>query len=95
MSAKTHFLRGLIFDRRNDLPVLYQSIRNMGTPQIETLRSDLFELRGRLAMAEKDWARAVLPLDETSQPRREDLYCRRMVISQARAATASENAGKK
>lgn len=95
MRAKTHFLRGLIFDRRNDLPALDESIRSMGVPQIETLKSDLFELRGRLAMAEKDWDRAVLLLDEASRLRRQDLDYRRMVISQALAAKAIENEGKK
>jgi tetratricopeptide (TPR) repeat protein len=89
--AKTHFLRGLIADRRNDVVALRETISVMGQPENDLLKSDLSELNGRLAMAEKDWSRASWFLDESSRLRKKNRDYRRMAITLSLAAEAAEN----
>jgi tetratricopeptide (TPR) repeat protein len=92
--ARTHFLRGLIAARRNDVPMLRRSIRRMGRPENDILLSDLAELRGRLAMAEEAWRRAASHLKDAARLRRHSLDYRRMARSLALAAAASRKAGR-
>ena len=91
--AQTHYLRGLISSRRNDLSALRESISEMGQPESDSLKAALAELRGRLAMAEKKWDDAVLFLDEAALSRMISLDYRRMAVCLALAAEASEHAG--
>lgn len=93
--ARTHFLRGLIADGRKDWECLRQSIAALGVPENEVVQADAAELRGRLAMAEKDWPRAIAALDAATDTRRNQLDYRRMAITLALSADACEKAGQK
>ena len=92
--AKTNFLRGLISSHRKDVDGMREAINSMGQPQNPILKSDLAELRGRLAMAQNKWDQAVGFFDEATGYRRETLDYRRMAMMQALSAEASEKAGK-
>ena len=92
--AKTYFLRGLISSHRKDVAGMQDAINSMGQPQNAIVKSDLSELRGRLAMAENKWDQAVGHLDEAAVYRRANFDYRRMAMTQALSAEASEKAGK-
>lgn len=92
--AKTYFLRGLISSHRKDVAGMQDAINSMGQPQNAIVKSDLSELRGRLAMSENKWDQAVGLLDEAAVYRRANFDYRRMAMTQALSAEASEKAGK-
>ncbi len=92
--ARTYFLRGLISSHRKDVAGMQDAITSMGQPQNAIVKSDLAELRGRLAMAEKQWDQAVGLLNESAAYRRANFDYRRMAMTQALSAEASEKAGK-
>jgi len=92
--AKTYYLRGLISSHRNDIAGIRESIKKMGEPEFVTVMADQKELQGRLAMAENNWNQAIIELDQATRLRRENHDYRRMAITWALSATASEKAGK-
>ena len=92
--TRTSFLRGLIASGKNDMAGIDAAIFNMGQPQSVVLRADKAELQGRLAMAKNKWEEAIVALDQATSLRRESLEYRRMAISLALSAAASEEAGR-
>ena len=94
IKTKTCFLRGLIASDRNDLAGLHEAMQNMGQPESLVVQSDRKELQGRLALAEKKWDQAIIVLDQATRLRRENQDYRRMAITLALSAAASEKVGK-
>lgn len=94
LQAKTYFLRGLISSDRNDAAGIGEAVRNLGPAEVEMVKSDRMELQGRLAMAEKRWEQAIIDLDQATRLRREYRDYRRMAITLALSAAASEKAGR-
>lgn len=92
--AKTSYLRGLISSQRNDIAGIREAIRNIGQSEIMTVKADQMELQGRLAMAENSWNQAVFDFDQVTHLRRENRDYRRMAITLALSATASEKSGR-
>jgi tetratricopeptide (TPR) repeat protein len=94
IGTKTYFLRGLISSHRNDVAGMQDAINSMGQPQNAIVKSDLSELRGRLAMAENQWDQAIVLFDEATVYRRENFDYRRMAMTQALSAEVCQKAGK-
>lgn len=92
--ARTHFLRGLIAIEREDIHRLRDEIDALGNPKNPLLRGDLVELKGHLALAERDWVAAVKAFDQAVILRRETIDYQAMRKDLALAAKASERAGK-
>lgn len=92
--SKTYFIRGLVSSHRDDVAGMQKAIDKMGQPQNATVKSDLSELSGRLAMAENKWDQAIRLFDEATVVRRENSDYRRMAMTQALSAEANEKAGK-
>ena len=91
--GRTHFLRGLIANERQDLDQLRDEIAALGKPKNPLLRGDLAALTGHLAMAEQDWGAAVQAFDEAVMMRRMAIDYQAMIKNLALAARASERAG--
>jgi hypothetical protein len=94
IQSRTHFLRGLIANQRDDTANLREAIVFLGKPKEIQLRADRQELLGYLAMADHKWAEAVEAFDEAAKLRREVLDYRSMVRALALAGEASERAGR-
>ena len=94
VESKTHFLRGLIADKRGDTNQLRKEINALNSFSDSGLKADQEELSGRLAMAENNWDAAIQAFDSTARRRREKLDYRKMAQALALAAEASDRAGK-
>jgi tetratricopeptide (TPR) repeat protein len=94
VESKTHFLRGLIADKRGDTNQLRKEINALNSFADSGLKADREELSGRLAMAENNWDAAIQAFDSTARQRREKLDYRKMVQALALAAEACDRAGK-
>jgi len=92
--GRTHFLRGLIAAERGDVHQLRSEIAALGRPQNPSLRGDLLELQGHLALAEQNWNAAVKAFDEAVMLRRETIDYQAMMKVLALAANACQKAGK-
>ena len=93
IKAKTYFLRGLIASDRQDIAGIRESMQKMGQPESLVVQSARIELQGRLAMAENRWDQAITFLDQATRLRREVQDYRRMAITLALSAAASEKTG--
>jgi len=94
VESKTHFLRGLIADKRGDTNQLRKEINALNSFSASGLKADLEELNGRLAMAENNWDAAIQAFDSSARRRREKLDYRKMAQALALAAEACDQAGK-
>ena len=94
VESKTHFLRGLIADKRGDTNQLRKEINALNSFSASGLKADLEELNGRLAMAENNWDAAIQAFDSSARRRREKLDYRKMAQALALAAGACDQAGK-
>ncbi len=94
VESKTHFLRGLIADKRGDTNQLRKEINALNSFADSGLKADREELSGRLAMAENNWEAAIQAFDSTAGHRREKLDYRKMVQALALAGEACDRAGK-
>ena len=94
VESKTHFLRGLIADKRGDTNQLRKERNALNSFSDPGLKADLEELSGRLAMAENDWDAAIQAFDSSARRRREKLDYRKMAQALALAAGACDQAGK-
>jgi tetratricopeptide (TPR) repeat protein len=91
--AKTHFLRGLVATEHADTPRLREAIaalKHAGSPE---LQADHAELRGHLALAERNWEVAVLAFDTAAELRRMSLDYSSMARALAKAGEAAEQNG--
>ncbi len=93
VQGRTHFLRGLIAFERGAVKQLRNEIAALGQPKIPSLRADLFELQGHLAMAEHNWTAAIEAFDQGVKLRRETIEYAAMVKGLALAGKACEKAG--
>jgi tetratricopeptide (TPR) repeat protein len=91
--GRTHFLRGLIASEREDINQLRDEVAALGNAKNPLLRGDLAELKGHLALAERDWVAAVKAFDEAAVRRRKAIDYQAMRKNLALAAEASERAG--
>ena len=94
VESKTHFLRGLIADKRGDTNQLRKESNALNSFANSGLKADQEELSGRLAMAENNWDAAIQAFDSTARRRREKLDYRKMAQALALAAEACDRAGK-
>ena len=94
VQSKTHYLRGLIANDRGDSAILRTEISALAKSDSPVVRADREELIGHLAMKERRWNEAVLAFDEAAALRRQLLDYRGMVKVLAKAAEASERAGR-
>ena len=95
VEAKTHFLRGVLADRRGDIDRLRSELEALNRVTGPGMAADREELTGRLAMAENRWHDAAGAFDRAAAQRRRDLDYRQMAENLALAARASEQAGKR
>jgi tetratricopeptide (TPR) repeat protein len=95
VEAKTHFLRGVLADRRGDIDRLRTELEALNRMTGPGMAADREELTGRLAMAENRWHDAAGAFDRAAAQRRQDLDYRQMAENLALAARASEQAGKR
>ncbi len=94
VESKTHFLRGLIADKRGDTNQLRKEINALNSFAGPGLKADREELSGRLAMVESNWEAAIQAFDSSARRRREKLDYRKMAQALALAAEACDQAGK-
>lgn len=94
IQSKTHFLRGLIAYKRDDITQLRIEIAALGKPSVTGLRADREELIGRLAALEGKWDEAIGAFDSTAELRREDSDYGEMANALAMAARSCEQAGR-
>jgi tetratricopeptide (TPR) repeat protein len=94
VESKTHFLRGLIADKRGDTNQLRKESNALNSFADSGLKADQEELSGRLAMAENNWDAAIQAFDSSARRRREKLDYRKMAQALALAAEACDQAGK-
>ena len=94
VQSKTHYLRGLIANDSGDSATLRTEISALAKSDSPVVRADREELVGHLAMKERRWNEAVLAFDEAAALRRQMLDYRGMVKVLAKAAEASEHAGR-
>jgi len=92
--SKTHFLRGLISDKRGQTDQLGREIDALDKSGDPGNRADREELIGRLAMAEGSWDAAIEALDRTAGLRRENRNFGEMAQALSLAADACQQAGK-
>ena len=91
---KTHFLRGLIANERDDPLTLRVELTALTNSNSLIIRADREELIGHLALIERRWDEAVLAFDEAAALRRQSLDYRSMVNALAKAGEACERAGR-
>jgi len=94
VESKTHFLRGLIADKRGDTNQLRKEINALNSFADSGLKADREELSGRLAMAEGNWEAAIEAFDHTAGLRSEGFDYRELAQALALAADACDRAGK-
>ena len=94
VQSKTHYLRGLIANDGGDPATLRTEISALAKSDSPVVRADREELSGHLALKERRWNEAVLAFDEAAALRRQMLDYRGMVKVLAKAAEASERAGR-
>jgi tetratricopeptide (TPR) repeat protein len=92
--AKTYFLRGLLATERTDTAHLREAIASLEHTSRPELRADHAELRGYLALAERDWEAAVQAFDIAAELRRVSLDYPSMARALAKAGEASERGGR-
>ena len=93
VQSKTHFLRGLIANKKGDTDKLREAIASMGQPNLLQLCADRHELSGHLALLEQEWEKAIEAFETAAELRREAFDYRGMVKALALAGKASEKAG--
>ena len=93
VESKTHFLRGLIADKRGDTNQLRKESNALNSFADSGLKADQEELSGRLAMAENNWDAAIQAFDSSARRRREKLDYRKMAQALSLAAEACDQAG--
>jgi tetratricopeptide (TPR) repeat protein len=93
VQSKTHFLRGLIANKKGDTDKLREAIVSMGQSDLSQLRADRQELLGHLAMLEQDWEKATDAFETATELHRECLDYRSMAKALALAGEASQKAG--
>ena len=91
--SRTHFLRGLIAVERGDVHQLRNETAALGQPNNPSLRGDLAELQGHLAMVEQNWEAAIDGFDKAAILRRETIDYHAMMKVLALAGKACEMAG--
>jgi tetratricopeptide (TPR) repeat protein len=92
--AKTYFLRGLLASERADTARLREAIASLEHTSRPELQADHAELRGYLALAERDWEAAVQAFDIAAELRRVSLDYPSMARVLAKAGEASERGGR-
>jgi tetratricopeptide (TPR) repeat protein len=88
--ARTQFLRGLMAAERTDTARLREAVAATENARRPELRADHAELRGYLAMAERQWGAAVQAFNDAAELRRESLDYASMVRALAKAGEAAE-----
>jgi tetratricopeptide (TPR) repeat protein len=88
--AKAQFLRGLMAAERGDKVRLQEAVAAVEQANHPDLRADHAELRGYLAMAERNWEAAVQAFDAAAELRRESVDYASMIRTLAMAGEASE-----
>lgn len=91
--ARVQFLRGLMAAERGDTARLREAMTALETAAHLELRADHAELRGYLALAERNWEAAVQAFDAAAALRRESLDYVSMGRALALAGSASERNG--
>ncbi len=94
VAGKTHYLRGLIADRRGDADQLGREVEALDRFGNAVARADYHELSGRLAMAGGNWETAVEAFDQTVTLRRQGRDYAEMSQALALSADACRQAGK-
>ena len=94
VACKTHYLRGLIADRRGDADQLGREVEALDRFDNAVARADYHELSGRLAMAGGNWETAVEAFDQTVTLRRQGHDYAEMSQALALSADACRQAGK-
>jgi tetratricopeptide (TPR) repeat protein len=94
VQQKTHFMRGLIANERDDPQKLREAIAALAKSNSPVIRADREELVGHLSLTERRWDEAVLAFDEAAALRREILDYRGMVNALAKAGEACERSGR-
>jgi tetratricopeptide (TPR) repeat protein len=92
--AKAHFLRGLMATEHADTAHLRESIAALEHASSLELRADHAELRGHLALAERDWEGAVQAFDTAAELRRVSSDYASMARALAKAGEAAERNGR-
>ena len=92
--AKAHFLRGMMATERNDTTRLRAALAALEHASSPELRADHAELRGYLALAERDWEVAVQAFDTAAELRRVSLDYSSMARVLAKAGEAAERNGR-
>jgi hypothetical protein len=94
VSAKAYFLRGLLATERADTARLREVIASLEHASRPELRADHAELRGYLALAERDWEAAVQAFDTAAELRRVSLDYPSMARALTKAGEAAERNGR-
>ncbi len=94
VQSKTHYLRGLIANQKDDPAKLKQEITALTQSDSLVIRADREELIGHLSIIERRWDDAVLAFDEAATLRRKLLDYRGMVSALAKAGEACERNGR-
>jgi tetratricopeptide (TPR) repeat protein len=92
--AKAHFLRSLMATERADTARLREAMTALEHASSPELRADHAELRGYLALAERNWAVAVQAFDTAAELRRMSLDYSSMARALAKAGEAAERNGR-
>jgi tetratricopeptide (TPR) repeat protein len=92
--AKAYFLRGLLATERADSAHLREAIAALEHASNPELRADYAELRGYLALAERNWEVAVQAFDTAAELRRVSLDYASMARALAKAGEAAERNGR-
>jgi tetratricopeptide (TPR) repeat protein len=92
--AKVHFLRGLMAAEHADTARLRESMVALEPASSPELRADHAELRGHLALTERDWEGAVQAFDTAAELRRMSLDYASMARALAKAGEAAEQNGR-
>jgi tetratricopeptide (TPR) repeat protein len=94
VTAKVHFLRGLMAAERADTARLREAMAALEPASGPELRADHAELRGYLALAKRDWEVAVQAFDTAAELRRMSLDYASMARALAKAGEAAEQNGR-
>jgi tetratricopeptide (TPR) repeat protein len=92
--AKVHFLRGLMATERADIARLRESMAALEPASSPELWADHAELRGDLAVAERNWEAAVQAFDTAAELRRTFSDYSSMARVLAKAGDAAERNGR-
>jgi tetratricopeptide (TPR) repeat protein len=92
--AKAHFLRGLMATERADTVRLREAMAALEHASSPELRADHAELRGHLALTERDWEVAVQAFATAAELRRMFVDSSSMARALAKAGEAAERNGR-